>query len=65
MRIEKTLKSQRELAKLIDKTPGYVSEMLKGAPIGENAARTIEQKLGKPAAWLDVDRGEPRPLQSR
>lgn len=49
-------KNQREFADLLDKTPGYISQLKIGScPFGEKAARNIEKLMGKPIGWMDTD----------
>lgn len=41
-------------AKLYGIDPTYISQLLKDhRPLGEKAARTMEEKLGKPRGWFD------------
>lgn len=53
--------NQSELAKRIDRPANYISRMLSRGKnrkrIGEDIARDIEQRLGKPAYWLDQQEG--------
>ena len=49
-------KNQAAFAEFLDKTPGYVSQLLIGAcKFGEKAARNIEKVTGKPDGWMDTD----------
>lgn len=50
--------SQNALAEAVDTAPAYISQILSDkskASIGDALARKIEQKLGKPHGWMDVD----------
>ena len=49
-----------EFGLLIGKKPNQVSDLLSGrASFGEKVARSIEEKVGKPARWMDKPIGAP------
>lgn len=56
--------SKFELGKLLDMNPDYLWQMAKGQGVSargvsDKTARAIEEKLGKPAHWLEWDGDEP------
>lgn len=50
--------SQGKLAGLLDVQQGYISRSTRSKPIGEEAARDIEESLGLSVGWLDIDPDE-------
>lgn len=65
LKIASTFESQRELADILEITPGYLNQLLTGyRNIGEKVARKFEKKLNLKELFLDIQDLEDKEIEA-